>query len=142
VVEAVGSKVTRFKPGDRVMPIFTQSHLADVMPPDAYGHTLGGPRNGVMRTYATFNEETLVRAPESLDFVQAASLPCAAVTAWNSIFGLESRAVKPGDWVLTQGTGGVSLFALQVSDHRLTAWGLLKAVCESGGCIRRVHDFL
>ena len=52
--------------------------------------------------------------PESLDFTQASTLSCAALTAWNALYGLESRALKPGDTVLTQGTGGVSTFALQV----------------------------
>lgn len=53
--------------------------------------------------------------PDSLDFAQASTLSCAALTAWNGLYGLESRALKPGDTVLTQGTGGVSMFALQVN---------------------------
>jgi NADPH:quinone reductase-like Zn-dependent oxidoreductase len=115
VVESVGPQVTRFKKGDKVMPIFTQSHLANSMSPDGHNTTLGGARHGVLRQYATFNEQTLVTMPKGYNFVQAAALPCAGVTAWNALFGLEGRRLQPGHWVLTQGTGGVSLFALQVS---------------------------
>lgn len=53
--------------------------------------------------------------PTTLDFKEGSTLPCAALTAWNGLYGLESKALKPGDTVLTQGTGGVSIFALQVS---------------------------
>ena len=74
---------------------------------------VGGVVDGTLRQYGSFNEEGLVRMPESLDFEQASTLTCAALTAWNGLYGLESRALKPGDWVLTQGTGGVSIFALQ-----------------------------
>jgi NADPH:quinone reductase-like Zn-dependent oxidoreductase len=97
------------------MPIFTQAHLCGAMKPDGYHSTLGGPRDGVLRSLASFNEETLVKMPAKYDFVQAAALPCAAVTAWNVLFGLDGRHVQPGQWVLVQGTGGVSMFALQVS---------------------------
>lgn len=59
-------------------------------------------------------EETgLVRCPETLDFQQGATLPCAALTAWNALYGVEGKSLKPGQCVLTQGTGGVSCFALQ-----------------------------
>lgn len=52
--------------------------------------------------------------PENLNYLEASTLTCAGTTAWNGLFGLESKALKPGDWILTEGTGGVSLFALQV----------------------------
>lgn len=76
---------------------------------------LGGAIDGTLREYAAFNQEGLVRKPSNLNFVEASTLSCAGLTAWNGLFGLDSRKLKPGDWVLTQGTGGVSLFALQVS---------------------------
>jgi NADPH:quinone reductase-like Zn-dependent oxidoreductase len=60
-----------------------------------------------------FPESGLVACPSNLGFEEAATLPCAAATAWNALYGLESRSLKPGDWVLTQGTGGVSLFGVQ-----------------------------
>lgn len=71
--------------------------------------------DGTLRQYGSFEENGLVHMPSTLDFKQGSTLPCAALTAWNGLYGLESKALKPGDTVLTQGTGGVSIFALQVS---------------------------
>lgn len=68
---------------------------------------------GTLREYGVFSEEGLVAMPENLNFLEASTLSCAALTAWNALYGLESRALKPGQTVLTQGTGGVSIFALQ-----------------------------
>lgn len=78
------------------------------------GSALGGSRHGTLRQYGTFDESGLVSMPTSLDFQQGSTLPCAAVTAWNALYGVEGKSLKPGDTVLTQGTGGVSVFALQV----------------------------
>ena len=64
-----------------------------------------------MRQYGTFNENGLVDMPPSLNWAEAATLPCAAVTAWNALYGL--TRLLPGETVLTQGTGGVSIFAVQ-----------------------------
>lgn len=114
VVEATGSGVTRFKAGDKVVPLFNQGHLAG--PIDnvtAMTTGTGGSRNGTLRQYGAFDEQALVAMPESLDFKQASTLTCAALTAWNALYGLESKGLRPGDTVLTQGTGGVSMFALQ-----------------------------
>lgn len=69
--------------------------------------------DGTLREHGVFDEAGLVRAPENLSMLEASTLSCAALTAWNALYGLESRALKPGDTVLTQGTGGVSIFALQ-----------------------------
>ncbi|KAF2854072.1 NAD(P)-binding protein [Plenodomus tracheiphilus IPT5] len=114
VVESVGSKVTRFKPGDRVVTLFHPSHIAgplDAAAPLATG--LGGAIDGTLREYGVFDEQGLVAAPKNLNDLEASTLSCAGLTAWNALYGLESRALKPGHWVLTQGTGGVSIFALQ-----------------------------
>jgi NADPH:quinone reductase-like Zn-dependent oxidoreductase len=73
---------------------------------------VGGVIDGTLREYGVFNETGLVRAPKNLSYVEAATLTCAALTSWNALYGL--KAIKPGDSVLVQGTGGVSLFALQV----------------------------
>jgi NADPH:quinone reductase-like Zn-dependent oxidoreductase len=73
----------------------------------------GSQIDGVLRTYAVFPESGLVACPSNLSFEEAATLPCAATTAWHALYGLEDRSLKPGDWVLTQGTGGVSLFGVQ-----------------------------
>lgn len=72
---------------------------------------MGGVIDGTLRTYGTFNENGLVHMPPSLSYLEGATLPCAALTAWNALYGL--KQLKPGDVVLTQGTGGVSIFAVQ-----------------------------
>ena len=110
---AIGPKVTRFQPHDRVLPLFNQKHFAGPVVPSIAETGVGGVIDGTLRQYGSFNEEGLVRMPESLNFEEGSTLTCAALTAWNGLYGLESRALKPGDWVLTQGTGGVSIFALQ-----------------------------
>lgn len=112
-VEAVGSGVTRFAKGDKVLTLFNQAHLAGSL--DGYSVTtgVGGTIDGALRQYGAYDEQGLVRMPANLDFLQGSTLTCAGLTAWNGLYGLESRALKPGDWVLTQGTGGVSMFAVQ-----------------------------
>jgi len=96
-----------------VVTLFNQSHIAGPVTAADTMSGLGGAVHGTLRQYGTFDESGLVKMPETLDFKQASTLPCAALTAWNGLYGLESRALKPGDTVLTQGTGGVSIFALQ-----------------------------
>ncbi|RYP19073.1 hypothetical protein DL765_003569 [Monosporascus sp. GIB2] len=110
VVE-VGSKVSRFAKGDRVVTLFNQGHQFG--PVDiAASHTgLGGAIDGTLRQFAVFNENGLVRAPRNLDYAEASTLTCAALTSWNALYGL--KPLKPGETVLVQGTGGVSVFALQ-----------------------------
>jgi NADPH:quinone reductase-like Zn-dependent oxidoreductase len=111
-VVAVGPNVTRWKVGDRVCPIFTQGWLEGPPSMEKQQTTLGGGRlDGVLREYGTFDEKGLVKIPEHYSFEEAATLPCAAVTAWNAL--VESGKLKAGETVLTLGTGGVSIFALQ-----------------------------
>jgi NADPH:quinone reductase-like Zn-dependent oxidoreductase len=110
-VEEVGPGVTAFQAGDRVAGIFHQGWLDGEITNEATGTALGGDIDGVLAEYRTFPESGLVRVPEHLSFEEAATLPCAALTAWNAFF--ELRPVHPGDIVLTQGTGGVSAFAIQ-----------------------------
>ena len=114
IVESVGSGVSRFKPGDKVLTLFNQGHIAGPITNDSVMTGAGGAVDGVLRQYGPFSEQALVRMPESLDFLQASTLPCAALTAWNGLYGLESKALKPGETVLSQGTGGVSICAVQV----------------------------
>jgi NADPH:quinone reductase-like Zn-dependent oxidoreductase len=76
---------------------------------------LGAGLDGTFRTIGVFSEEGLVAMPECLTFIEAATLSCAGITAWNALFGLQGKQVTAGDWVLTQGTGGVSLFAVQLA---------------------------
>lgn len=112
-VIAVGSKVTKFAPGDKVCTLFNELHQAGAITPAAVGSGLGGAVDGTLRRHAVFPETGLVRAPTSLTPVEASTLTCAPLTAYNALHGLASKAVKKGDWVLTQGTGGVSLSAIQ-----------------------------
>lgn len=113
-VVAVGSHVQRFKPGDKVVTLFNQGHLGGSIDPKSIQTGLGGAVDGTMREYAAFDENGLVFMPEGLSFEEAATLTCAGLTAWNALYGLSDKQLKPGDWVLTQGTGGVSLFGVQV----------------------------
>lgn len=111
IVEAVGSKVHRFKAGDKVVTLFNQAHLSGSV--DSYSVTTGtgGVVDGALQQYGAYNEEGLVHLPSQLNFLEGATLTCAGVTAWNALYGL--KRLMPGDYVLTQGTGGVSIFAVQ-----------------------------
>ena len=109
VVE-VGPGATRFDVGARVAGIFMQTWLEGALT-DAKGKSaLGGAIDGVLAEQVVFHENGLVAVPDHLSFEEAATLPCAAVTAWNALI---AAGLKAGDTVLTLGTGGVSLFALQ-----------------------------
>lgn len=111
-VVAAGEEVSRWRVGDNVCPIFTQGWLEG--PPTAQKNrtALGaGDYAGVLREYGAFHEEGLVGMPKHLSYTEAATLPCAAVTAWHAL--AESGRLKAGETVLTLGTGGVSVFALQ-----------------------------
>jgi len=82
----------------------------------------GGSKDGRLRQYGVFDENGLVAMPKNLNFEEAATLGCVALTAWNGLYGLQGRMVMPGDIILTQGTGSVSIFALQVSFRGLDPW--------------------
>lgn len=112
-VVAVGERVTKWKVGDRVMPIFAQEWIFGDSTEEKRRSSLGAGahRNGVLRELATFDQEGLVAIPEHLSFEEAATLPCAALTAWHAV--VRSGGARPGETVLTLGTGGVSIFALQ-----------------------------
>lgn len=110
-VVAVGDGVTRVKVGDRVAGIFMQTWLEGEFSADKSKSALGGAIDGILAEYVTLHEDGVVHVPEHLSDEEAASLPCAAVTAWNAL--TTDGKLKAGDTVLVQGTGGVSLFALQ-----------------------------
>lgn len=112
-VLAIGKHVTRFKPGDKVVTIINQTYLGGRITQEAASSGLGGAIDGTFRQIGAFDEQGLVRMLEGLSFVEASTLSCAGLTAWNALFGMEGRRVGPGDWVLSQGTGGVSLFVVQ-----------------------------
>jgi len=110
-VLAVGERVTRVKPGDRVCPTFSRTWLRGDIPPDYWRGAHGGPLDGTMQERMLIPAEALVKLPDYLSIPEAATLPCAAVTAWNAV--VEQGGVRAGARVLLQGTGGVALFALQ-----------------------------
>ena len=111
---AVGSRVSRFAVGDRVATTLHQRHLAGPLDFRGRRSAIGSEHDGSLREYASFSEEGLVAVPNNLTLNEAATLPCAALTAWSALYGLEGRALKSGEVVLTEGTGGVSTFAVQV----------------------------
>jgi NADPH:quinone reductase-like Zn-dependent oxidoreductase len=111
IVVSVGAEVRGLAVGDRVMPTFVQGWLSGPQPAEESLPTLGGPLEGVLREYGTWPESGLVKVPARLSDIAAATLPCAAVSAWNALF--VATSVQPGQSVLVQGTGGVALFALQ-----------------------------
>ena len=114
-VLAIGKAVTRFRVGDTVCTQYNPGHQSGLITLPAMETGLGSKIDGTLRKAGIFDEWTLVHMPESLDFRYACTLSCAAVTAWNALFGLEGRRLAPGQTVLTQGSGGVSVFAIQVS---------------------------
>jgi NADPH:quinone reductase-like Zn-dependent oxidoreductase len=111
IVEEVGSGVTRLKKGDRVAAAFFPKWIEGPPSKEKITTALGGSVDGMAAEYAVFSEDALVQAPASLTDEQVAALPCAAVTAWHALFGHAGNV--PGDTILLQGTGGVSIFALQ-----------------------------
>lgn len=111
IVEAVGPGVTRVKPGDRVATMFFQRWISGPPNLDKLSSSLGSPIPGAGRELAVFSQEGLSKVPEFLSDQQVATLPCAALTAWRALF--EDGDLRPGDTVVLQGTGGVSIFGLQ-----------------------------
>ena len=112
-VIAVGATVSRVKPGDRVAASFFPHWLENGPDQSKFRSALGGDIDGMLAEEVTLHEETLASLPDELSYIEAATLPCAAVTAWNAIF--ESAEVRPGDTVLLLGTGGVSILGLQLA---------------------------
>lgn len=109
VIIECGPGANKFDEGALVMPIHAPGWVAGRGEPDSAPR--GGPGPGVAAEYVVFDQRDLVEAPTHLSAAEAATLPCAAVTAWNGLFGVEP--IKPGQRVLILGTGGVALFALQ-----------------------------
>lgn len=110
-VMAVGPDVSRVKTGDRVAGIFMQTWLGGEIDAANAASAMGGGIDGVLAEQVLFEEDGLVPLPPHLSFEEGATLPCAAVTAWNALYGL--KPLQPGQTVLLLGTGGVSIFALQ-----------------------------
>lgn len=112
-ITAVGDGVLKWKVGDRVTPLFAQGWLDGETSEEKRRTSLGAGAqwDGVLREYGAFSQESVVRIPEHLSYNEAAALPCAALTAWHAL--MVSGQLRPGETVVTLGTGGVSIFALQ-----------------------------
>jgi len=111
VVEEVGEGVSRVAVGDRVAPIFFQKWLTGEANIEGLVTSMGGPLDGCWQEYRVLSEQGVVKAPAHLSDAQVATLPCAALTAWRAL--VTEGGIKAGDTILLQGTGGVSIFALQ-----------------------------
>ena len=110
-VIAIGEGVTRVAVGDHVCPMFFQSWIDGKVSAARRRYALGGTRPGVLQEVMLLDAEGVSHIPSHLSFQEAATLPCAGLTAWRALF--EEANLGPGETVLVQGTGGVSIFALQ-----------------------------
>lgn len=110
-VVAVGEGVTRVKVGDRVAAIFMQNWVDGAPSAAKIRGALGGDIDGMLAEYVVLHESGVIAIPGHLSYEEAATLPCAGVTAWNAV--AHAGRIKAGDTVVIQGTGGVSIFALQ-----------------------------
>lgn len=111
VVSAIGEGVSGFAPGDLVCPTYSRTWLHGTAGARTFLGAHGGPLDGTAQEKMLIPADAVVRAPAHMSAAQAATLTCAGVTAWNAV--VEQGCVRAGDVVLLQGTGGVSLFALQ-----------------------------
>lgn len=125
-VIAIGDGVTRVKAGDRVAVSFFSRYVDGPWGPQYFGSDLGGGADGTLCDMGAFPADALVKLPDNWSFEEGACLPCAGVTAWNCI--VEAGRAAPGDWVLALGTGGVSIFAIQIAK----AIGCKSVITSSG----------
>ena len=114
-VMEIGSGVKRFAIGDRVAAAFFPTWIDGSLKEEHHASALGGSLDGMLAEEVVLPEQAWVKIPSRYSFEQAATLPCAAVTAWHALF--EAATVRPGETVLVQGGGGVSTFALQLARH-------------------------
>jgi NADPH:quinone reductase-like Zn-dependent oxidoreductase len=110
-VVAVGPGVSRIKTGDRVAGCFMQKWIGGAIDEAAMASAMGGAIDGMLTELAVLEEDGVVKLPAGLSFEEGATLPCAGLTAWHAL--VEIGNIKAGDIVQTQGSGGVSIFALQ-----------------------------
>lgn len=117
VVVRVGDGVARWKPGDRVLSTFLPDHVSGQVTEKELSRSMGLPLNGVLTTHRVFPQRALVAAPGYLTDDEASTLPVAGVTAWMSINGMRPMGQNggKGEYVLIQGTGGVSIAGLQIA---------------------------
>ncbi|GKZ21337.1 hypothetical protein AbraIFM66951_010126 [Aspergillus brasiliensis] len=117
VIQSVGENVTKWNVGDRVLSLFVPDHTTGQLTEKALAGSLGLPEQGVLATHRIFAEDALVKAPEHMSDEEACTLPIASVTAWMSINGTRPMGQNGGrgEYVLLQGTGGVSIAGLQIA---------------------------
>jgi len=130
-VVAIGPGVSRLKAGDRVAGCFMQKWVGGEIDTAAQASAMGGAIDGMLAEYAVLEEDGAVLLPKHLSYEEGATLPCAAVTAWHAL--VEIGEIKAGDTVLVQGSGGVSIFALQfarMAGARVIATSSSKAKAE------------
>ncbi|MFC4273383.1 zinc-binding dehydrogenase [Sneathiella chungangensis] len=113
IVEETGPGVTAFKSGDRVVGTFFQNWLSGPIHDGVMPSALGGPIDGLLCEYALLKESGVLPVPAHLSFEEAATLPCAGLTAWNCL--IEGGKARAGQTVLLLGTGGVSIFSQQLA---------------------------
>ncbi|WP_417796020.1 zinc-dependent alcohol dehydrogenase family protein [Terasakiella pusilla] len=113
VVEECGPNTSRFNRGDLICPSFFPNWKDGSADPGKLPDALGGAYGGTLCDYMVVSEDACVKAPAHLNAIEAATLPCAALTAWSALFELSS--LKSSDCLVIQGTGGVALFALQLA---------------------------
>lgn len=127
IIEAVGKDVTNLKVGDKVCAIFSQTWDYGMDQTKMHKGTLGEPLDGMLSTHITLKAHGVIKVPDYLTVEEAATLPCAAVTAFNAIFCQSS--FNTGDTLLIEGTGGVALFALQFA-HALNLKSIVTSSCD------------
>jgi NADPH:quinone reductase-like Zn-dependent oxidoreductase len=133
-IAATGPGTSRFQPGDRVAAAFMPAWIDGRLDESKARSALGGEVGGMLAEEVVLPEEALVSIPEHLSFEEAATLPCAGVTAWHALL---AGGVKPGDTVLTLGSGGVSVFALQFA--RLAGARVI-ATSSQNDKLARLHE--
>lgn len=114
-ITAVGEGVVDFKVGDKVSPNFNADHFGGRLNSHSIRTGLGGSIDGCLRQYGAYKAISCVRFPKGYSYEEAATLPCAALTAWNGLTGNADAPLKAGQWVLLEGTGGVSVFGAQIA---------------------------
>jgi NADPH:quinone reductase-like Zn-dependent oxidoreductase len=112
-VVKVGANVSNFQLGDRVIGNFFQSWETGKIDDDGLNSALGGSIDGVLSDYFILKANCSVKIPDYLSYSEAATLPCAATTAWHALVSIGD--IKAGDTILLLGTGGVSIFGLQLA---------------------------
>lgn len=112
-IVACGEDITKWKMGDRVMGVFAPDWISGTTNIQSIRNTLGGPNPGTLQEYRIFSENAIVSLPSNLTYIEGSTLPCAALTAWSAL--TEFGKTQPGDIIVTQGSGGVSIFAIQLA---------------------------